>query len=61
MITTWQIILTIIIVGLSFVMPIYYFFQRRKILKKKDENTEEFIIRKYINKINNETKDNDSF
>ena len=41
--TTWQIILAIIIVGLSIIMPIYYSSE-----KKKNEQSKEFEkIKKY--------------
>ena len=49
---TWQIILTIIIVGLSIVMPIYYSLQ-----KKRREQEEEFKkIKNYGEKINQNTR-----
>lgn len=55
MIETWQIILAIIIVGLSIVMPIYY---SRQIKNKaqQDEAIERVQIREYGRKINDETR-----
>ena len=52
---TWQIILTIIIVGLSIVMPIYYSYKKKKLereLKEGREVTEKEKIRVYIDNIN---------
>ena len=58
---TWQIILAIIIVGLSIIMPIYYSNQRKKRLNKKkkkqlnvckSENTEEKLTTKLEININ---------
>jgi hypothetical protein len=56
MVTTWQIIIAIIIVGLSIIMPIYYSFQNKKNLKKKIDPLESTEIQDYINKINEETR-----
>ena len=56
MVTTWQIILAIIIVGLSIIMPIYYSFQNKKNTKKKIDSFESSEIKDYINKINEETR-----
>ena len=56
MVTTWQIILAIIIVGLSIIMPIYYFYQNKKNSKKKIEPLVDTQIRDYVNKINDETR-----
>ena len=57
--TTWQIILAIIIVGLSIIMPIYYSYKRktekRKLeqeLKEGREVSEREKIRVYIDNIN---------
>tara|TARA_B100000787_G_scaffold66002_1_gene48408 strand:- start:360 stop:614 length:255 start_codon:yes stop_codon:yes gene_type:complete len=52
MITSWETILTIVIVGLSIVMPIYYSYKRKKNSKQdnKPSNTNE--IKNYIDKIN---------
>ena len=52
---TWQIILAIIIVGLSIVMPIYYSYKKRKLereLKEGREVTEKEKIRVYLDNIN---------
>ena len=61
--TTWQIILAIIIVGLSIIMPIYYSNQRKKRPNKKkkqlnvckSENTEEKLTTKLEININEKT------
>ena len=52
---TWQIILAIIIVGLSIVMPIYYTYKKKKLereLKEGREVTEKEKIRVYLDNIN---------
>tara|TARA_B100001113_G_C20769184_1_gene474459 strand:+ start:21 stop:209 length:189 start_codon:yes stop_codon:yes gene_type:complete len=52
---TWQVILAIIIVGLSIVMPIYYSYKKRKLerkLKEGREVTEKEKIRVYLDNIN---------
>ena len=52
---TWQIILAIIIVGLSIVTPIYYSYKKKKLereLKEGREVTEKEKIRVYLNNIN---------
>ena len=53
---TWQIILAIIIVGLSIVMPIYYSYQKKnklvQQLKEGREVTEREKIRVYVDNIN---------
>ena len=54
--TNWQIILAIIIVGLSIVMPIYYSQKRKKENQSKQEAIERMQIREYGRKINNETR-----
>jgi preprotein translocase subunit SecG len=56
MVTTWQIILAIIIVGLSIIMPIFYSYQNKKNSKKKTESLENNQIKDYVNKINEETR-----
>jgi len=56
MVTTWQIILAIIIVGLSIIMPIFYSYQNKKKLKKEIEPLADTQIRDYVNKINDETR-----
>ena len=51
----WQIILAIIIVGLSIVMPIYYSYKKKKLereLKEGREVTEKEKIRVYLDNIN---------
>ena len=50
---TWQIILAIIIVGLSIVMPIYYSSEK----KKKEQQEELEKIKKYGDAINQFTRD----
>ena len=50
----WQIILAIIIVGLSIVMPIYYSYKKKKLaqlLKEGREVTEREKIRVYVDNI----------
>ena len=53
---TWQIILAIIIVGLSIVVPIYYSYEKKKKLaqhlKEGREVTEREKIRVYMDNIN---------
>ena len=52
---TWQIILAIIVVGLSIVMPIYYSYKKKKLaqlLKEGREVTEREKIRVYVDNIN---------
>lgn len=55
MIETWQIILAIIIVGLSILMPIYYSKQRKN-KAQQEEAIERMQIREYGRKINDETR-----
>ena len=55
MIETWQIILAIIIVGLSIVMPIYYSKQRKN-KAQQEEAIEWMQILEYGRKINDETR-----
>ena len=50
---TWQIILAIVIVGLSIVMPIYYSSEK----KKKEQQEELEKIKKYGDTINQFTRD----
>tara|TARA_Y100000389_G_C17420928_1_gene496674 strand:- start:37 stop:204 length:168 start_codon:yes stop_codon:yes gene_type:complete len=50
---TWQIILAIIIVGLSVIMPIYYSSEK----KKKEQQEELDKIKKYGETINQFTRD----
>ena len=52
---TWQIILAIIIVGLSIVMPVYYSYKKKKLereLKEGRQVTEREKIRVYLDNIN---------
>ena len=56
MVTIWQIILAIIIVGLSIIMPIYYSYQNKKNLKKESVSLENNQIKDFVNKINEETR-----
>lgn len=53
--STWQIILSIIIVGLSILMPVYYSYQR----KKKQQQIEHEKIKAYGESINQETRKKD--
>ena len=55
MIETWQIILAIIIVGLSITMSIYYSRQRKN-KTQQEEAIERMQIREYGRKINDETR-----
>ena len=51
----WQIILALVIVGLSIIMPIYYSYKKKKLaqqLKEGREVTEREKIRVYVNNIN---------
>ena len=54
--TSWEIILAIIIVGLSIIMPIYYSYQRRKNPKQDNKPSDNPEIKDYINKINKITR-----
>jgi hypothetical protein len=56
MVTIWQIILAIVIVGLSIIMPIYYSYQKKKNLKKEVKSLENTQIKDYIHKINEKTR-----
>ncbi len=55
---TWEIILAIIIVGLSIIMPIYYFQKKKKDEEKEKEAQviERMQIREYGRKINEKTR-----
>ena len=56
----WQIILAIVIVGLSIVMPIYYSYKKKKLaqqLKEGREVTEREKMRVYIDSINQKFRD----
>ena len=50
--TSWQIILAIIIVGLSIIMPIYYSSKK----KKKEQEEELNKIKVYVESINKYTR-----
>ena len=52
MIEHWQIILAILIVGLSIVMPIYYSHQKKKKAQQEELNK----IKVYGEKINEQTR-----
>ena len=52
---TWQIILAIVIVGLSIIMPIYYSSEK----KKKAQQDEFDKIKKYGDTINQFSRDKD--
>ena len=55
MTSSWQIILAVIIVGLSILMPIYYLYKKKKLaqqLKEGREVTEREKIRVYMDNIN---------
>ena len=54
--TSWEIILAIIIVGLSIVMPIYYSYQRKKSPKQDNKLADGNEIKNYIDKINKITR-----
>ena len=56
MATTWEIILAVIIVGLSIVMPIYYSYQRKKNPKQDNKPSDNPEIKNYIDKINEITR-----
>lgn len=51
----FDILITVIIVGLSVVMPIYYSHKKKK-GKQKSEIIERMLIRDYGRKINEETR-----
>ena len=52
MISNWQIILAVIIVGLSIMMPIYYSYQRKKKAQQEELNK----IKAYGESINEQTR-----
>jgi len=56
MVTTWEIILAVIIVGLSIVMPIYYSYQRKKNPKQDNKRSDNPEIKNYMDKINEITR-----
>jgi len=56
MVTTSEIILAIIIVGLSVIMPFYYSCQRKKNPKQDNKPADGNEIKNYIDKINEITR-----
>ena len=56
MVTTSEIILAIIIVGLSVIMPLYYSYQRKKNPKQDNKPADGNEIKNYIDKINEITR-----
>ena len=56
MVTTSEIILAVIIVSLSFVMPIYYYYQRKKNPKQDNKAQGKPEIKNYIDRINEITR-----
>ena len=56
MVTTSEIILAIIIVGLSIIMPLYYSYQRKKNSKLDNKPADGNEIKNYIDKINEITR-----
>ncbi len=54
----WQIILAIVIVGLSIIMPIYYSYKRKKAkaAERSAEALERMQIREYGRNINEEAR-----
>jgi flagellar basal body-associated protein FliL len=56
MVTTSEIILTIIIVSLSVVMPVYYYYQRKKNPKQDNKPLDSPEIKNYIDRINEITR-----
>ena len=50
--SSWQIILAIVIVGLSIIMPIYYSYQRKKKAQQEELNK----IKVYGENINEQTR-----
>ena len=61
MVNTWQIILAIIIVGLSIIMPFYYSYQNKKNSKRDSELLEDTQIKDYVDKINEETRNKKNY
>ena len=56
MVTTFEIILAVIIVTLSIVMPIYYYYQRKKNPKQDNKPIDSPEIKNYIDRINEITR-----
>lgn len=56
----WQIILALVIVGLSIIIPIYYSLKKKKLaqqLKEGRQVSEREKIRVYIDQINQQSRD----
>ena len=56
----WQIILALVIVGLSIIMPVYYSLKKKKLaqqLKEGRQVSEREKIRVYIDQINQQSRD----
>lgn len=51
---TWQIILSLVIVSLSILLPIYYSYQKKR--NQTSEAIERMQIREYGRQINEETR-----
>ena len=56
MVTTSEIILAIIIVGLSVIMPLYYSYQSKKNPKQDNKPADGNEVKNYIDKINEITR-----
>ena len=56
MVIASEILLAIIIVGLSVIMPIYYYYQRKKNFKQENKASNNPEIKNYIDKINEITR-----
>jgi len=56
MVTASEIILAIIIVGLSVLVPLYYSYQRKKNLEQDNKPVDGNDIKNYIDKINEITR-----
>jgi len=52
MVTTWEIILTVIIVFLSIIMPIFYSYHNKNSLKKEIKPFETTQAKDYDNRVN---------
>ena len=56
MVTTFEIILAVIIISLSVVMTIYYYYQRKKNPRQENKPSDNPEIKNYIDKINEITR-----
>ena len=56
--TTWQIVLAIIIVGLSIVMPIYYSSQKKKKNEAKEKEAQVIEIKRIRQETRRKINDN---